>query len=133
MEPTRVPTPPAASLPEPTPAPPAEKSEPQMGGVLTEEKLKNFFRFWKTRPPERRARRAMEVASLANFWIATHPGDPFSGELKRTLPETLRTETEQALEDGKPGLARLFHNAYRQFRFSPLNPSLAQRVREAGR
>jgi len=133
MEPTRLPTPPAASAPALNPAPPAEKTEAPIEGVLTEEKFKNFFRAWKNRPAERRGRRAMEVASLANFWIATHPEDSFTAELKRTLPETLRTETGKALEEGKPGLARLFHNAYRQFRFSPPDPDLAQRVRQAER
>ena len=133
-EPSRLPSgaPMPASSSAPAPAS-GEMADAPIEGVLTEAKLRNFIRVWKTRPIERRARRSLEVASIANFWAASHPGDAFTEELKQTLPQALRAATEEALENGKPGLARLFHNAYRQFRFSSPDPELARRVRQAPR
>jgi hypothetical protein len=71
----------------------------------------------------------VEIALAANFWIVTHPGDPYSPELKAQLPRILKADTETTLAAGQPALARLFFRAYRQFRFSPPDPDLAGRIR----
>jgi hypothetical protein len=102
-------------------------------GVPTPDKLRNQLRVWESRPVDRRARRAGDVADAANFWVATHPNDPFTEELKRELPGKLKAETELALASHQPVFARMFHHAYRQLRFAPLDPDLAQRVRQAQR
>jgi hypothetical protein len=104
-----------------------------MEGAVTAAKLKRFLLVWSRRPVERRAHRAMEIAGAANFWAVTHPDDPYTPELKRWLPQTLKSETKSALANGQPVLARLFYRAYRQLRFSPPDPDLARSVREAGR
>jgi hypothetical protein len=74
----------------------------------------------------------LEIADVANFWTVTHPEDSYTPELKRWLPQALKSDTETALADHQPALARLFFRAYRQLRFSPPDPDLARRVREAG-
>ena len=90
------------------------------------------------------------ASGRAARWIAapgaraTWPMPPTSGsrripttriteELKRDLPGKLKAETELALANHQPVFARMFHHAYRQLRFAPLDPDLAQRVREAQR
>ena len=134
MEANRSLTAPPAPAPAASPAAlPVETADAPIEGALTGAKLQSFLRAWKSRSVERRARRAMEVASIANFWAATHPDDAFTAELKRTLPGTFKNEAETALENGQPALARLFHDAYRQFRFSQPDPDLARRVRRAPR
>ena len=74
----------------------------------------------------------MEVAGAANFWTLTHPQDSYTPELKRGLPRTLKSDAEAALANRQPALARLFYRAYRQLKFSPPDPDLARRVRQAG-
>lgn len=101
-------------------------------GALTAAKLKRFLDQWSRRPVERRAYRAMEVANAANFWTVTHPDDSYTLELRRWLPQTLKSDTETALADRQPVLARLFYRAYRQLKFSPPEPDLARRIRQAG-
>ena len=130
---TRVPSP----KPQPSPAPPtpaapsAEPEETAIQGVPTPEKLRNMLRNWESRPIDRRAHRAMDVANAANFWVATHPGDPFTDELKREVTGALKTQALAAVDNHQPFYARMFHHAYRQLRFAPPDPDLAQRVREA--
>jgi hypothetical protein len=125
--PTRIaapaPTAPASSPPEP--------GDETIEGTVTAAKLKGFLDRWNSASIERKARRALEVANVSNFWAITHPDDPFTQELKVSVPRMLREGTETALADAKPGLARLFHGAYRLFRFSPPDPDLARRVRQA--
>ena len=94
--------------------------------------MRRHLDLWSQRPIERRAHRALEVVNAVNFWTVTHPDDPYTLELKRSLPQTLKSDTETALAGGQPALARLFYRAYRQFRFSPPDPDLTRRVREAG-
>jgi len=94
--------------------------------------LKTYLLVWSRRPVERRAHRAMEIAGAANFFAVTHPEDPYTAELKRWLPQALKSDTESALANGQPQLARLFYRAYRQLRFSPPDPDLARSVRQAG-
>ena len=103
-----------------------------MEGALTAARLRRLLDQWSRRPFERRAHRAMDVARGANFWVAAHPDDPFTPELKRRLPGILKSDTEAALSAGQPALARLFYRAYRQFRFSPSDADLAERVRRVG-
>jgi hypothetical protein len=98
---------------------------------MTAPRLRGVLEQWTRRPIERRAHRAMEIARAANFWTATHPDDPFTPELKARLPLLLKTDTETALAEGQPALARLFFHAYRQLRFSPADPVLGSRVRRA--
>jgi serine/threonine-protein kinase len=132
-EPARVPT--VAPAPSPAPTPPAAAEAPDVSieGTLTPEKIRRFLRLWETRPIERRATRAMEVANAANFWVTTHPDDPFTPELKRDLPRMMKAQTVAAIDNHQPVYARMFHQAYRQLKFSPLDPELAQRVRQATR
>ncbi len=115
-----------------TPAASGESSDASLEGVLTAPKLKRFLDQWSGRPAERRARRAMEVANAANFWTVTHPDDSYTLELKRWLPQRLKSDTEAALADRQPVLARLFYRAYRQLKFSPPDPDLARRIRQTG-
>jgi serine/threonine protein kinase len=129
--PTVVPTRIAAAAPTAPASSPPEPGDETIEGTVTAAKLKGFLDRWNTAPIERKARRALEVANVSNFWAITHPDDPFTQELKVSVPRLLRDGTEAALADGKPGLARLFHGAYRLFRFSPPDPDLARRVRQA--
>jgi serine/threonine-protein kinase len=134
--PTRAPA--TKALPVPTPragpteaALPAESPEEPIEGGVTGARFRGTVQHWTQRPIARRAHRALEIARAANFWTATHPDDPFSPELRGWLPRVLKADTETALADGQPALARLFFHAYRQFRFSPPDPDLAARVRRA--
>jgi hypothetical protein len=135
VPPTRAPT--ARSVPTaapPTPAaasPPEEEAEDPLQGPVTAARFRKFLDQWTRRPIERRAHRALEIAHVASFWAATHPDDPFAPELKTRLPRMLRFDTEAALSGGQPALARLFWRAYRQLKFSPPDPELAERVRRA--
>lgn len=135
VPPTRVPT--ARSVPTaapPTPAaasPPEEAGEDPLEGPVTAARFRKFLDQWARRPIERRAHRALEIAHVANFWAATHRDDPFAPELKTRLPRMLKSDTEAALSGGQPALARLFWRAYRQLKFSPPDPELAERVRRA--
>ena len=137
-EPTRppatraVPTRAQPALPAPSAASPqSDTPEEPIEGAITAARFRGFLDQWTRRPIERRAQRAMEIARVANFWTATHPVDPFSSDLKGRLPRILKSDTETALAAGQPALARLFYRAYRQFRFSPPDPDLADRVRRA--
>jgi hypothetical protein len=133
--PTRAPT--AQSVPTappPTPAatsPPEEAGEDPLEGPVTAVRFRKFLDQWARRPIERRAHRALEIAHVANFWAVTHPDDPFAPELKTRLPRMLKSDTEAALSGGQPALARLIWRAYRQLKFSPPDPELAERVRRA--
>ena len=131
-EPSRPPTVPPAPSPVPiSPAPVAEAPDAPIEGTLTPEKMRRFVRVWESRPVERRAMRATEIANAANFWVTAHPDDAFTAELKRDLPRILKAQTVAAIDNHQPLFARMFHQAYRQLRFSPLDPELAQRVRQA--
>ncbi len=114
------------------PAVSGDAGDATLEGTLTAAKLKKFLELWSRRPVERRARRALEIANAANFWAVTHPDDPYTPELKRSLVQTLKSDTEAALSDRQPALARLFYRAYRQLRFSPPDPDLARRIRRTG-
>jgi serine/threonine-protein kinase len=131
--PARVPVaPPTQPPPAPTTAESADAGDAPMEGAVTAAKLKTYLLVWSRRPVERRAHRAMEIAGAANFFAVTHPEDPYTAELKRWLPQALKSDTESALANGQPQLARLFYRAYRQLRFSPPDPDLARSVRQAG-
>jgi serine/threonine protein kinase len=129
--PAPVPTQPPAS-PPPETAASVDTGDAPLEGVVTAAKLRNFFQQWSRRPVERRARRAMDIANAANFWVATHPEDSYTQELKRWLPQTLKSDTQAALANRQPLLARLFYRAYRQLRFSPPDPDLARSIRQSG-
>jgi eukaryotic-like serine/threonine-protein kinase len=120
-----------AAAPTATAGSAAEGDEPPIEGGLTPEKIRNLLSVWESRPVERRARRALEIANAANFWVLAHQDDPYAAELKRDLPRRLKIQTEAALENRQPVLARMFHRAYRQFHFSPPDPGLARRVRQS--
>lgn len=130
--PRTVPTPLPSAPPGPAAAPPpAETAEDPLDGAVSAARLRSFLDQWSRRPLERRARRAMEIARVANFWTTTHPDDPFSPELKSRLPLIFKSDTESALSGGQPALARVFYRAYRQLKFSPPDPELAELVRRA--
>jgi serine/threonine protein kinase len=138
VAPTRVPVtravPGRTPSPSPAPAdvsPPAETPDEPIKGGVPAARFRANLEQWASRPIARRAHRAVEIALAANFWIVTHPGDPYSPELKAQLPRILKSDTEIALATDQPVLARLFFRAYRQFRFSPPDPDLAGRVRRA--
>jgi eukaryotic-like serine/threonine-protein kinase len=128
---------PAQAPTQPPPGPtneaalPGDTGDEPLEGVITAAKLKRFLHQWSSRPLERRARRASDVADAANFWAVTHPDDSYTAELKRWLPQTLKSDTETALGNRQPVLARLSYRAYRQLKFSPPDPDLARSVRHA--
>jgi hypothetical protein len=134
VPPTRAP---ARSVPTAAPPTPGAASQPEdagedpLEGPVTAARFKRFLDQWARRPIERRAHRALEIAHVANFWAATHPDDPFAPELKTRLPRMLKSDAESALSEGQPALARLFWRAYRQLKFSPPDPELAERIRRA--
>ncbi|HSP93878.1 MAG TPA: hypothetical protein VLU06_04955, partial [Thermoanaerobaculia bacterium] len=132
--PTQAPAP-APTQPPPGPtnaaAVPGDTGDEPLEGVITAAKLKRFLQQWSGRPLERRARRASDVADAANFWAVTHPDDSYTAELKRWLPQALKSDTETALGNRQPVLARLSYRAYRQLKFSPPDPDLARSVRQA--
>ena len=131
--PTQAPIPASTQpLPAATPAASVDTGDAPIKGTLTEVKLKRFLDQWSRRPVERRADRAMEVVNIANFWTATHPDNSYTLELRRWLPQTLKSDTETALAGRQPVLARLFYRAYRQLKFWPPDPDLARRIRQAG-
>jgi eukaryotic-like serine/threonine-protein kinase len=123
--PTRVPT----ALPAPANDAAAETPDEPIKGGVPAARFRANLEQWASRPIARRAHRAVEIALAANFWIVTHPDDPYSPELKAQLPRILKADTETTLAAGQPALARLFFRAYRQFRFSPPDPDLAGRIR----
>jgi serine/threonine-protein kinase len=135
LPPTQAPAPTPAQPPSgPTNAAavPGDTADEPLEGVVTAAKLKRFLQQWSSRPLERRARRALDVADAANFWAVTHPDDSYTAELKRWLPQALKADTEMALGNQQPVLARLFYRAYRQLKFSPPDPDLARSIRQAG-
>lgn len=130
--PAQVPTPPStafvptAAAAQPTP----EAPEASGGAGFTAEEFKRLLDQWAARPIDRRAHRAMEVANMANHWVATHPDEPFTGNLREWLPATLKGETETALDNARPVLAVLFYRAYQHLSFAPIDPGLARRMNE---
>lgn len=122
--PTLVPTAPSTSVPMP------EAQEIPAGGAVAGERMKWFLDQWSNKPIERRAHRATEIVVAANRWAAAHPDDPFTAQLKSWLPQTLRGDTETALNNAQPMLARMFYRAYLQLTFAPVDPDLARRVEE---
>ncbi len=131
LVPTSVPTPFSTAAATATLTP--EALEIPGLGVLTPQKIRRVLDQWTSRPIDRRAHRAMEVANMANTWVAAHPDDPFTADLKQWLPRTLKRDTEAALGTAEPFLAMLFYRAYRQLDFAPDDADLARRVSELAR
>ena len=127
--PTATPAPTPAIAP-PTPAREARALEVPSAARMTAPELRQWLAVWNSRPIERKAHRAREVAALANSWVVSHPESAFRPELERWLPRILKTDTETALQGARPFLAKLFFRAYRHLSFAPADPELAERVRE---
>ena len=117
------PPPPAAGVAAPTP--------PQTADVDTgppPAQARQLIELWKSRPNEPRARRAIEIARMANRFVDAHPDDPLAGEIEETLPPYLKSQATASLDAAEPLLALLYFRAYRQLQFARDDPELARRI-----
>jgi len=112
--------------PVPTPAP--EESRPRAVGVPTAEEARRLFESWKRRPAEPRAHAAIQIANMANDFVAAYPDDPFARELKERLPGVFREEAERARNGPRPLFATLYMRAYQALSFAPLDPEIEERM-----
>ena len=133
---------PSAPLPRATPpstgalvaaAPPSEAPSvpnplPASGPVPPPQEAREMIERWTSRPTEARARRAGDIAAMANRTVAAHAGDPVADEIRERLPELLRRETTAALDIAQPLLALLYFRAYKTLAFAPPAPDLEERI-----
>ena len=118
------------------PAPPA----PEVGGAvptpphpagaeagLAPAQARQLIELWKGRANEPRARRAIEIARMANRYVDAHPDDPLSDEIEESLPPYLKSQAMASLDAAEPLLAVLYYRAYRQLDFAREDPELARR------
>ena len=117
-----VPTPSAP----PTPPPSAVPAAPLPGPTPAEARI--ALTRWRARPEEARARRAPEIARMADRFVGAHPDDPLSAEIRDSLPAFLRTRAAEALDRAQPLNALLYFRAYRQLSFAPPDPDLEARI-----
>jgi serine/threonine protein kinase len=125
------------SLAEPTvPAPPAPAvggevpTPPRPAGVeagLPPAQARHLIELWKGRANEPRARRAVEIARMANRFVDVHPDDPVSAEIEESLPPYLKSQAMASLDAAEPLLAVLYYRAYKQLDFAREDPELARR------
>ncbi|HVQ54387.1 MAG TPA: serine/threonine-protein kinase [Thermoanaerobaculia bacterium] len=144
--PRRVAALPTAARPSPTPVEPlAEPAVPAPpapavgGGVptpphpagaeagLPPAQARQLIELWKGRPNEPRARRAVEIARMANRFVDAHPEDPLSDEIEESLPPYLKSQAMASLDAAEPLLAVLYYRAYKQLDFAREDPELARR------
>jgi serine/threonine-protein kinase len=119
-----VPAPPApavgSSVPTPPPSAGAEAGPPPA-------QARQLIELWKGRANEPRARRAVEIARMANRFVDTHPDDPLSDEIEESLPPYLKSRAMASLDAAEPLLAVLYYRAYKQLEFAREDPELARR------
>ena len=119
-----VPTPPAPAVGAAVPTP------PHTGGAeagLPPAQARQLIELWKGRPNEPRARRAVEIARMANRFVDAHPDDPLSDEIEESLPPYLKSRAMASLDAAEPLLAVLYYRAYKQLDFAREDPELARR------
>ncbi|MEO8191302.1 MAG: serine/threonine-protein kinase [Acidobacteriota bacterium] len=125
------PTPPPA--PRPTPAADQDQSASlELPGVgeLNETRMRRMLEDWNGRPAERRAYQAVRLAYVANQWVKANPGDGLSAEIRRTLPRTLREDSDTLWNGSRPKLAVEVARAYLQLSFAPRDTEIERRVYE---
>ncbi len=112
----------AAAPPIPEPIPDDTAAAP-----LDPPAMRQSMAVWKASPNEGRARRAPEIARIANRFVADHPAAPLTREIEDTLPVYLRLQATTCLDHAQPVLAHLYFRAYRLLRFAPADPELERR------
>jgi serine/threonine-protein kinase len=118
----------AESLPTPPEVPPAPPPRRPAGLAPTPAEARAALDRWRSRPGEARARRASEVARMADRFVDVHPDDPLAAEIRERLPEFLRAQATEALDSARPLDALLYFRAYRQLSFAPPAPDLEARI-----
>ena len=123
----------ATALPAAPPPPPEATAVPPAAGdaETSAEEARTALARWKSRPGDIRARRAVEIARLADRFVASHPDTPFAAELRDGLPNYLHAQATEALDAARPLDAVLYFRAYRQLSFAPPDPELARRIERA--
>ena len=119
-----VPTPPAPAVAAPFPPAP-HAGRPDAGPPPAQ--ARQLIELWKARPNEPRARRAVDIARMANRFVDAHPDDALSDEIEQTLPPYLKSQAVSSLDAAEPLLAVLYYRAYKQLGFAPEDPELARR------
>jgi eukaryotic-like serine/threonine-protein kinase len=120
---------PRSFAPEPT-AEEVVESSPDLPARMDGESAQRFRRFvkhWSMLPVERQSNQAMYLSRGANLFVAAYPDDPLSGDLRRSLPGTLKELAEKEIDALRPRVAMRFYEAYRRFEFAPKDPDLDQR------
>lgn len=110
----------------PSPAP--EEGRPSAAGVPTADEARRLFEAWRRRPAEPRAHGAIQIANMANGFVAAYPEDAFARELKERLPGVFREEVERARNGPRPLFATLYMRAYQALSFAPLDPEIEERM-----
>ena len=125
----RPPTAPPADAPT---AAPTDSTALELPGVgeLNEKKLRRMLEDWNARPVERRAYQAVRLAYVANQWVKKNPEDPLSSEIRRTLPRTLREDSDTLWNASRPNLSVEIARAYLQLAFAPRDTEIERRVYE---
>ncbi len=85
---------------------------------------------WQGRPVERRAYQAVRVAYIANQWVRNNPEDSLSSEIRRTLPRTLREDSDMLWNSSRPTLSVELARAYLQLAFAPRDAGIERRLYE---
>ncbi len=123
----------------PSPSPPAtpEPAAAEPSGSFLEApvrmdaqgtpRFRKFLTHWRSLPVERQSFQAMALARSANLFVATYPDDPLSGELRRTLPRSLKDLALGELDEHRPRVAERFYEAYRGLEFAPRDSDLDTR------
>ena len=117
--------PPGATVAPPGVTPPGGAEAPP---APPPEQARQLIALWKVRPNEARARRAPEIARMANGFVEAHPDDPLAHEIEGTLPLYLKTQAAAALDHAEPLVALLYFRAYKQLDFAPEDPELERRI-----
>ncbi|MDQ2869807.1 MAG: hypothetical protein M3S32_03620, partial [Acidobacteriota bacterium] len=99
-------------------------------GELDEKKLRQMLDDWTSKPVERRANQAVRLAYVANQWVKAYPEHRLSSEIRRTLPTTLREDSDSLSNGSRPVLAAELARAYLQLSFAPRDPEMERRVYE---
>ena len=116
------------TFPEPSTFPSPEESRRGASRAPTPEDARRLFEAWKRRPVEQRAHSAIEIANMANRFVAAYPDDPLTQELKERLPQAFREEAERAWNNARPLIGTLYLRAYRTLSFAPPAPEFQERA-----
>ncbi len=119
-----VPAPPAPAIGGSVPTPPHPAAA---DAGLPPAQARQLIELWKGRANEPRARRAIEIARMANRFVDAHPDDPLSDEIEESLPPYLKSQAMASLDAADPLLAVLYYRAYKQLDFAREDAELARR------